>query len=108
MVGALKAELPGATRRVRLRVGQSPRRHLRIGEGDRRHRGQIEPGVAARHVDRSARASRGCDVHELWPIGVAFVDPAGTPGWIGDNPDLRIHAPSIRGCRPVVRGLDLE
>ena len=42
------------------------------------------------------------------PIGVAFVDPSGTPGWIGDDPDLRIHAPSIRGCWPRVRGLDLE
>jgi hypothetical protein len=42
------------------------------------------------------------------PVGVAFVDLSGTPGWIGDNPDLRIHAPSIRGCWPLVRGLELE
>ncbi len=36
------------------------------------------------------------------PIGVAFVDAAGTPGWIGDDPTLRLHAPSMRGCWPVV------
>jgi len=41
------------------------------------------------------------------PIGVAFIDSSGTAGWIGDNPDLRIHAPSIRGCWPLMRGLDL-
>lgn len=36
------------------------------------------------------------------PIGVAFVDETGTPGWIGRDPDLRIHAPSLRGCLPTV------
>jgi hypothetical protein len=40
------------------------------------------------------------------PIGVAFVDSAGQPGWIGDDPDLMIHAPTIRGCWPIVRGID--
>lgn len=34
------------------------------------------------------------------PIGVAFVDVAGNPRWIGDDPDLTIHAPGIRGCLP--------
>jgi hypothetical protein len=42
------------------------------------------------------------------PIGVAFVDAVGQPGWIGDNPALRLHAPSVRGCWPVVRGLEIE
>lgn len=37
------------------------------------------------------------------PIGVAFVDASGRPGWIGDDPTLRIHAPSVRGCWPTVR-----
>jgi hypothetical protein len=37
------------------------------------------------------------------PIGVAFVDGKGHPGWIGDNPGLRIHAPSLRGCWPSLR-----
>ena len=40
------------------------------------------------------------------PAGVAFVDPSGKPGWIGDNPHLRPHAPSVRGCWPVVHGID--
>lgn len=39
------------------------------------------------------------------PIGVAFVDPSGRPGWIGDDPSLRIHPWSIGGCWPVVRGI---
>lgn len=40
------------------------------------------------------------------PIGVAFVDATGRPGWIGDDPALRPHAPSVRGCWPVVHGLE--
>ncbi len=40
------------------------------------------------------------------PIGVAFVDAAGRPGWIGDDPSLRPHSPSVRGCWPVVHGLE--
>jgi hypothetical protein len=42
------------------------------------------------------------------PIGVAFVDGSGTPGWIGGDPALRIHPPSVRGCWPQVRGLSLD
>lgn len=41
------------------------------------------------------------------PIGVAFVDAAGKPGWIGNDVTLRPHAPSVRGCWPTVRELDL-
>lgn len=36
------------------------------------------------------------------PIGVAFVDDRGEPAWIGRNPSLRIHHPSLRGCWPVL------
>lgn len=36
------------------------------------------------------------------PIGVAFVDEAGEPGWLRDNPSLRIHHPSLRGCFPAI------
>lgn len=36
------------------------------------------------------------------PIGVAFVDKKGTPGWIGCDATLRIHRPSIRGCWPEI------
>ncbi len=40
------------------------------------------------------------------PIGVAFVDGSGKPGWIGDDPILHVHAPCVRGCWPVVHGLE--
>jgi hypothetical protein len=40
------------------------------------------------------------------PIGVAFVDAAGHPGWIGNDSSLAIHAPCVRGCLPVVDGLE--
>lgn len=40
------------------------------------------------------------------PIGVAFVDASNKAGWIGDDPTLRIHAPSVRGCWPVIKGLE--
>ena len=36
------------------------------------------------------------------PIGVAFVDEQGEPGWIGANPALRIHYGTIGGCWPRV------
>ena len=42
------------------------------------------------------------------PIGVAFVDATGRPGWIGDDPTLRVHAPSMRGCWPVVHANPIE
>ena len=58
--------------------------------------------------EAEARMTTLADARPDVPIGVAFVDQSGTPGWIGDKPDLRIHAPSIRGCWPVVRGLDVE
>lgn len=38
------------------------------------------------------------------PIGVAFVDAKGEPGWIRRDPSLRVHHPSLRGCWPVVHG----
>jgi hypothetical protein len=40
------------------------------------------------------------------PMGVAFVNAVGQPGWIGDSPSLRPHAPSVRGCWPVLHGLE--
>jgi hypothetical protein len=36
------------------------------------------------------------------PIGVAFVDENGEPGWIRKNPSLKIHFPSLRGCWPIM------
>lgn len=36
------------------------------------------------------------------PIGVAFVDAKGAPGWIRRDASLRVHYPSLRGCWPTV------
>ena len=53
-----------------------------------------------------AEMIRLADEHPDTPIGVAFVDAAGEPGWIGHDPSLRPHAPSVRGCWPVIHGLE--
>ncbi len=53
-----------------------------------------------------AGMTRVADEQPDLPIGVAFVDAAGKPGWIGEDPTLRVHLPSMRGCWPVVRGVD--
>ena len=34
------------------------------------------------------------------PIGVAFVDEKGEPGWIGRDATLRLHRLSLRGSWP--------
>lgn len=39
------------------------------------------------------------------PIGVAFVDEQGVPGWLRTNPSLRIHYPSLRGCFPTISAI---
>jgi len=52
-----------------------------------------------------AEMIRVADEQPDLPIGVAFVDAAGKPGWIGNDPMLKLHAPSVRGCWPTVRGL---
>jgi hypothetical protein len=36
------------------------------------------------------------------PIGVAFVDETGEPGWVRTNPALKVHHPSLRGCWPIM------
>lgn len=56
--------------------------------------------------EAEAKMIRLADEKPDLPIGVAFVDAAGTPGWIGDDPSLRLHAPSVRGCWPVVHGIE--
>ncbi len=50
-----------------------------------------------------AEITRVADTMPDLPIGVAFVDSEGKPGWIGSDPTLRPHAPSVRGCWPEVR-----
>lgn len=56
--------------------------------------------------EAEAKMTQMADSQPELPIGIAFVDAAGKPGWIGDNPDLRPHAPSVRGCWPTVHGLE--
>ena len=84
--------------------------------------GRIDPGrleeIQARAIDPvalktawiqmsdEAEAQMTClaDERPDLPIGVAFVDEAGCLGWIGDNPSLRLHAPTSRGCWPKNHG----
>jgi hypothetical protein len=56
--------------------------------------------------EAEAKMIRVADEQPDLPIGVAFVDASGRPGWIGDDPTLRPHAPSVRGCWPTVRALE--
>ena len=54
-----------------------------------------------------AEMTRLADTQADMPIGVAFVDAAGQPKWIGDDPALTIHYPSVRGCWPRIAGLEM-
>lgn len=56
--------------------------------------------------EAEAQMIRVADERPNLPIGVAFVDPTGHPRWIEDQPSLRVHPPSVRGCWPVVHGLE--
>lgn len=55
--------------------------------------------------EAEAKIVRVADERPDLPIGVAFVDSAGRPRWIGDDPSLRPHAPTVGGCWPTVHGL---
>ncbi len=75
--------------------------------------------ITARHLDprtlKAAWTEMHCEAGEKMerlasaqpdvPIGVAFLDAAGRPGWLGDDATLRIHHPSLRGCWPTVCSL---
>jgi hypothetical protein len=56
--------------------------------------------------DAEAQMTGLADARPDLPIGVAFVDAAGAPGWIGRDPSLRVHPPSVRGCWPTVRRIE--
>jgi hypothetical protein len=56
--------------------------------------------------EAEAKMTRLANEHPDTPIGVAFVDEQGRPGWLGDDASLRAHAPSLRGCWPTVRGVE--
>lgn len=89
-----------------------------------RHFAKIEPGtleqIKARDLDPIAMKMEWIDICDQaeaeiirvadeqldLPIGLAFVDEAGEPGWIGGNPALRVHHGSLRGCWPVLADPD--
>jgi len=50
-----------------------------------------------------AEITRIADTQIDLPIGVAFLDDQGEPGWIGQDATLQIHAPTLRGCWPELR-----
>ena len=49
-----------------------------------------------------AEITRIADTLPEIPLGVAFVDGEGLPGWIGRDSTLQIHRPTVRGCWPRV------
>ena len=49
-----------------------------------------------------AEITRVADTMPEVPLGVAFVDGKGQPGWIGRDSGLQIHRPTVRGCWPRV------
>ena len=54
-------------------------------------------------TDRAeSEITRVADTLPHVPVGVAFVDEHGAPGWIGSQPSLRVHPPTVRGCWPRV------
>ncbi len=53
-------------------------------------------------AEAEAQITKLADEQPHVPIGVAFVDTAGRPGWLGFDASLRIHAPRIGGCLPTL------
>jgi hypothetical protein len=83
---------------------------VKLGEIQARH---LDPQALKRawiemSDEADAKITRLADTQPDTPIGVAFVDAAGKPGWPGDTPGLTIHHPGIRGCLPRVDGLEPE
>lgn len=74
--------------------------------------------IQARHLDPIAMKNEWTEIHirahgEITaladeqpdlPIGVAFVNGKGEPGWIRSDPSLKVHHPSLRGCWPSFDG----
>lgn len=56
-------------------------------------------------ISAEAQMTHLADTQPDMPIGIAFVDAAGRPGWIGDDATLQMHEPSVRGCLPCISGL---
>lgn len=76
--------------------------------------------IQARHLDpvslkkawiamsdrAEAEITRLADTRPEIPIGVAFVNARGEPSSIGSESRPRIHRPSVRGCLPMVLGVE--
>lgn len=58
--------------------------------------------------EAEAKITQLADTQPDTPLGVAFVDANGQPGWPGEKSALTVHLPSIRGCLPRVDGLEPE
>lgn len=72
---------------------------------------QLDPvELKKQWIDISERADAAinqlADTRPDLPIGVAFVNDHGQPGWIGNDPELRIHHPSVRGCWPTITAVE--
>lgn len=63
---------------------------------------QLKQDWTEMSIEAEEKMIRLADEQPDTPIGIAFVDAQGRPGWLGDDPALRPHAPCIRGCWPVV------
>lgn len=67
----------------------------------------IDPTVLkTQWLEMAARAEsemeRIADERPDLEIGVAFVDENNVPGWIGANPSLKVHRPTVGGCWPTI------
>ncbi len=54
------------------------------------------------HTKARSEIIRLADEHPDMPIGAAFIDKLGEPGWILADPSLKPHLASLRGCLPAV------
>ncbi len=57
------------------------------------------------HIRAEEEITRIADTMPDLPIGIAFIGGDGEPGWIGDDPGLVPHAPTYKGCWPVIHGI---
>ncbi|MCP5543644.1 MAG: hypothetical protein H7A49_07015 [Akkermansiaceae bacterium] len=57
------------------------------------------------HVRAEEEITRVADTMPDLPIGIAFIGKDGEPGWIGDDSSLIPHAPTYKGCWPVIHGI---
>lgn len=74
---------------------------LAVIVGNRSEESHFAGGLVLNASDESARFSNDFDMfHD------AILNENGDPGWIGEDPTLRIHHGSLRGCWPVFGSLE--